>query len=232
MAQAKAKKIEKKTTKLTAKAGLSANVYGKDGKVVGKVTIPLEIFHALINPPLMVQAIRVYLANQRVGSAHTKTRAEVRGSTRKIYRQKGTGRARHGAITAPIFVGGGIALGPRHRDFSLKMPTQMKRKALFSALTTKYQDNKVIILDNLELSGKTKEIAKVLSQLKDVKGNALIVFPKENKNIERAARNIKNVTCVSADSINTYEVLKNSYVVMVKDSVKVLEDTFLKKAGN
>src|SRR6185437_7247197 len=118
-------------------APVSVDVVGIDGKVTGKIALPGEIFGEKLNKALLAQAVRVYLANQRQGNASTKTRGEVDGSTRKIYRQKGTGRARHGSVRAPIFVHGGIAHGPKPRDFSLTMPQKMKQKALFSALSTK-----------------------------------------------------------------------------------------------
>lgn len=219
-----------KTSNITKR--IHAKVFGKDGKVVGDVTLPGEIFGAKVNNELMAQAVRVYLANQRAGAAHTKTRGEVRGSTRKIYRQKGTGRARHGAITAPIFVGGGITFGPRTRDFSLRFPKKMKRLALFSALTLKHQGNQVVVTDGLPLSGKTKEMQRALSglNLTDKRGkaeNVLLVIADTSPSIPRATRNIAGVTLEQAYSINAYEVLKSKHVVFVKDAVEVLKKTFL-----
>src|SRR5258708_225116 len=125
------KKTEKKYTPV------SVDVIGVDGKVSGKVSLPGEMFGEKVNKTLLAQAVRVYLANQRQGNASTKTRGEVDGSTAKIYRQKGTGRARHGSKRAPIFVKGGLVFGPKPRDFSLALPQKMKRKALFGALSAK-----------------------------------------------------------------------------------------------
>src|SRR6266404_5428662 len=134
--------VSKKTTE-KAYATVSVAVVGIDGKVSGKVSLPGEMFGEKVNKALLAQAVRVYLANQRQGNASTKTRGEVDGSTAKIYRQKGTGRARHGSKRAPIFVKGGIVFGPKPRDFSLSLPQKMKRKALFSALSAKVKDKEV-----------------------------------------------------------------------------------------
>src|SRR5581483_3879222 len=124
---------------------LSASVYDLKGKAIGRVTLPSEVFGVEENPHLLAQAVRVYLANQRQGTVSTKTRGEVQGSTRKIYRQKGTGRARHGGIRAPIFVHGGIVFGPKPREFSLSMPQKMRRLALFTALSGKVKDGELKI---------------------------------------------------------------------------------------
>jgi large subunit ribosomal protein L4 len=129
-------------------ANLTVDMYDAAGKVTGSVSLPEEVFGAKINKRLIAQAVRIYLANQREGSASTKSRGEVQGSTRKIYRQKGTGRARHGGVRAPIFVHGGIAHGPKPRDFSLKMPQKMKRAALFATLSLKAQTNAVRVIEN------------------------------------------------------------------------------------
>lgn len=230
------KKIEQKETKNKVKITTpTAKVFDKDGKVVEEMKLPADIFAAKVNPALMAQAVRVYLANQRAGSASTKTRGEVRGSTRKIYRQKGTGRARHGAITAPIFVGGGITFGPKPRDFSLNLPRKMKRKALFSALTQKFQDNQVLVLNNiLDFKPKTKEFLKMIAKfnLLNKKGKAdsvLLVLPEKLDNFELAARNIEGLEIEKANLLNTYEVLKNKNIVFMKDSIDILSKTFLRK---
>ena len=147
-------------------AGLNVAVYSLAGAKKGTISLNKEIFGAKVNKTLMAQAVRVYLVNQRQGTASTKTRGEVRASTRKIYRQKGTGRARHGAITAPIFRGGGIAFGPRSRTFELKMSKQMRKKALFSALSSKLLENKILVVDVDSATGKTKEMHKMFAVLK------------------------------------------------------------------
>lgn len=213
--------------------GISIKVFGKDGKETGSVELPSELFDAKVNPKLMAQAVRVYLANQREGSASTKTRGEVRGSTRKIYRQKGTGRARHGAITAPIFVGGGIVFGPKPRDYSLKFPQKMKRAALSSALTVKRANNEVVLVDNIsDIEPKTKAFNSILKSLKlsDKKriSKILFVLPNKIENLEKAARNIEDLTVEKAQNLNTYEVLVNKYILLMKDSVEVLRKNFVR----
>ncbi len=151
---------------LPKQTGLKLSVYGTSGRSAETISLPKEIFEAKINSDLMAQAVRVYLANQRGGTVRTKSRGEVKISTKKIYRQKGTGRARHGAASAPIFVGGGIAFGPKPRDYSLKLPQKAKRAALFSALSAKLKDGAIIVVSGLEkLEPKTKNMADVINKL-------------------------------------------------------------------
>jgi large subunit ribosomal protein L4 len=210
--------------------GLTMSVLGVDGKATGKMTMPAEVFGEKINDQLIKQAIRVYLANQRQGGANTKTRGEVEGSTRKIYKQKGTGRARHGSIRAHIFVGGGIVFGPVTHDFSLTMPTKMKRKALASALTQQYQAGNVVVVDGLEgLKPKTKFMAEALGAVTTM-GSVLLVVTKDNGKVERAARNIEGVDLLPAHSVNTYDVLAHKKVVFMKDAIAVVKENVTKKA--
>lgn len=231
-------KIESKNSKVikpavkTAKEGaFSLSVYALDGSKKGTVTLSKEIFGEKPNDKLMAQAVRVYLVNQRQGTASTKTRGDVTGSTRKIYRQKGTGRARHGAITAPIFVGGGVAFGPHTRNFELKLSKQMRKKALFSALSQQLSSEKVFAID-ASAAAKTKEIFGLFSKLnflgRDKKANK-VLFVINEKNAARASRNIKGANVMPAQNLNTYEVLNSNYVVFDKNSIETLEKTFLKQ---
>lgn len=222
-----------KKLKVTPKKadGLTIDVFDIKGKVVEEISLSKEIFGSKANDALVAQAVRVYLANQRSGSASTKTRGEVSGSTRKIYRQKGTGRARHGGIRAPIFIKGGIALGPKPRDFSLELPKNMRRKALFSVLSQKYKDGEIKIVKGLEkISPKTKSFALVVGYLKvDPKKRVLLVLPQisENVHIVKAARNIQGVSYTQASQLNTYEVLHNSVLLFTKDAISSTEKTFI-----
>ena len=166
------KTVVKKEIKPVAKtvkspvSKLTVSVYGMDGKSSGTVTLPKEIFGEVVNKKLLAQAVRVYMANKRQGNASTKTRGEVEGSTRKIYRQKGTGNARHGSIRAPIFVKGGIVHGPKPRDFGLDLSKKMRRKALFSALSAKLQDGDVKVVSGFEkMTPKTKQFVSVLGKI-------------------------------------------------------------------
>jgi len=223
---------KKRTQKVTA------DVYNTSGRIVSRLSLPKAIFGAKVNESLMAQAVRVYLANQRMGTASTKTRGEVRGSTRKLWRQKGTGRARHGSKKAPIFVGGGIVFGPRPRDYSLKMPKKMKKAALFSALSFKQNNGEIRVVTGLEkIEPKTKIMAQVIKKLSfdSKKRNILLVTPDKKKNgfenAHRAARNIEGLKILSANLLNTYEVLDNNSILFMKDAVSAVEKHFV-KGGN
>lgn len=204
---------------------LKADVYDLSGKVVESINLPAEIFGVKVNKKLIAQAVRVYLANQRTGSATTKTRGEVRGSTRKIYRQKGTGRARHGAVRAPIFVHGGIAHGPKSRDFSLKMPQKMKRAALNSLLSLKMNSGEIKILSDAEnADGKTKNIIKFLRTVKLEGKKILFVFGKKQEKFMLAARNVKGVSFELAKQLHIYELMHSQEILFIKDSIIELEN--------
>ena len=211
-----------KNPKSSPHQNLKIDVYDIKGKVVEAINLPKEVFGAKVNKSLIAQAVRVYLANQRRGSASTKTRGEVAGSTRKIYRQKGTGRARHGSLRAPIFVHGGIVFGPKPRDYSLKFPRKMKKAALFSALSAKVKDKEIKIIKGLEdLMPKTKLMADVLKKL-ELTNKVLLVLPEKTENISRASRNIEGVSTTLADQLNTYEVLRNKMLLFTKKSIESL----------
>lgn len=229
--------VARRASKAKTANDLTAKLYDTKGKVVGELELPKEIFGAKINENLMSQAVRVYLANQRRGTVSTKTRGEVSGSTRKIWRQKGTGRARHGSIKAPIFVGGGIVSGPKPRDFSLKLPKKMKRIALFSALTNKLEDNEIKFATGFEkIEPKTKAMATAFSKLgiNGEKKKILLITPGPEKtfpNIYRAARNIEGVNIVVANQLSVYEVLNNNLILFMKNAVALIKDTFLRKGS-
>jgi large subunit ribosomal protein L4 len=220
------KKAERKS------ATLSIDVVDVAGKVTGKMSLPGEMFGDKVNKALLAQAVRVYLANQRQGTVSTKTRGEVDGSTRKIYRQKGTGRARHGSVRAPIFVKGGIVFGPKPRDFSLSIPQKMKRKALFSALSAKVNDKEVTIIDGLHtIKPKTKFFAQMLEKLgfTEEKQNLLFITSGDVTSVLRAGHNIQGVNFLPSKQINTYEVLAAGRLIVMKDAVSEMTEHFLKK---
>jgi large subunit ribosomal protein L4 len=172
------------------------------------------------------------LANQRQGNASTKTRGEVDGSTRKIYRQKGTGNARHGGIRAPIFVKGGIVFGPKPRDFSLNMPQKMKRKALLCALSAKAQDSQVTVLSGLEdLKPKTKEFVAMLKHLGVAKEKQKLLFVTTASlvNAKRAGQNVQGVTFTDVRQLNAYEVLRTRNLVLDKAAIEEMKKQFLGK---
>lgn len=229
------KKAAVKKEPLPKETGLKLSVYDTKGKVVETITLPKEIFGVEINENIISQAVRVHRANQRRGTVKTKSRGEVKISTRKIYRQKGTGRARHGAASAPIFVGGGIAFGPRQRDYSLKLSQKMRRVALFSALSSKLKSGEIKIVIGLDkLEPKTKNFAESFKNLSliDKKNQVLLVTPKNGKEFEsviKGARNIKGVRISSANQLNTYDVLANKNLLFMKTAIDNVKETFLKK---
>lgn len=215
------------------KISLRAEVYDTNGKVVEKINLPKEIFGAKINKPLLSQAVRVYLANQRLGTAKTKDRGEVHGSTRKIWQQKGTGRARHGSKRAPIFVHGGIAFGPRPRDYSLNLSKKMKTAALFSALSSRLKDQKIKIVDGLEkITPKTKIMTGALKNLGLSDNQKILLIISSSKdslqNIQRAARNIEGIEIANSSNLNAYRILDNKSILLMKTAIDAMESNFLK----
>lgn len=228
-------KTEKKAATVPAKAeavkershgDVKVDVYSAAGKADGTMTLPEVLFAAKVNKPLMAQAVRVYLANQREGSASTKTRGEVEGSTRKIYKQKGTGRARHGAIRAPIFVKGGIALGPRPRDYSLDLSKKMKKAAVASAFTSQLMANSVKVFGELtSLELKTK-VFNSLFETVGINRKTLVLLSKQEKSVTKAMRNLSYIDVMTATDANTYQVLNHKHVVLTKEAVKELETLY------
>lgn len=215
----------KKVQKVSRVESLTAPLIDVTGKKVGQIKLPQSLFDAKITRRLLAQSVRVYLANQRGGTASTKTRGEVEGSTRKIYRQKGTGRARHGSIRAPIFVGGGTIFGPQPRDYRLRLTTKMKRAALASALTIQWQAGKIVVVSGLaELKPKTKLMVAALTAI-GATGRSLLVT-NSAQNVIRAAQNLAKLTLLSAKNLNSYAVLAAVKIVLMKEAVTDLEKTF------
>lgn len=215
----------KKVISAIKTSGLSVPVYSLAGAAAGNMELPKEVFGIKINQNLLAQAIRVYLTNQKALFGSTKTRGEVIGSKAKIYAQKGTGHARHGAITAPLFVGGGITFGPKPRNVRLTLPKKTKKAALLQALSSKVLEKKIIGLSTLEkATGKTKEFTLLLNKvLKESKNkNALIVTENKLDNVLRAVRNISGVDTLPVNLINIYEVLRHDYLMITKDAVNKL----------
>lgn len=227
----KTEKPKLKTTtqkpKVAKKSGLTIDVFDTKGAVVETMQLPEEIFGVKVNKALLAQAVRVYRMNQRAGSASTKTRGEVTGSTRKIYRQKGTGRARHGGIRAPIFVHGGIAHGPKPIDFSRDLSKNMKKQALHSALSLVFQQKGLTVIAGLDkLKPKTKAMAQSLEKLDLFKGkkrknnSLLFVEPKDAEVMHKAIRNIAGVITMQANQLNAYDVLRYKHILFVKEAVE------------
>jgi len=214
---------------------MKVKVYNQKGEEVGTTVLPKEVFEREVNPDLIHQVAVCMMANQRQPWAHTKDRGEVSGGGRKPWRQKGTGRARHGSIRSPIWVGGGVAHGPRkEKKYKKRIPKKMKRQALLSVLSGKVKDNELVVLDKLEIDApKTKKMAEIIKNLKEKakvieKKSLLIAIPKKDDNIIRSAYNIPKVEVIEARNLNVLELLKYKYLVLPKDSIKVIKETFVK----
>ncbi len=203
---------------------MKVDVKNISGATVEELELRDEIFGIEPNTVVMHQALVRQQANARMGTHKTKSRSEVRGTTAKWYRQKGTGRARHGDRKAPIFVGGGQAHKPRPRDYSQKMPRKMRRLALRSALSAKAAAEQIIVLDELSLDQpKTIEILQVLDNL-EVMGSAVILLPDRNENVEKSIRNLTDVKTLRANYLNIRDLLGHKYVIMPKDAMAVIEE--------
>jgi len=202
------------------------DVYNISGQKVGDMDLSDDIFAVGINKVAMHSAVVNYLANARQGTQSTKTKAEVRGGGKKPWRQKGTGRARHGSIRNPQWTGGGVALGPKPRSYKYTLPKKVKRLALKSALTSKVVENNIIVLDDLKLEAiKTKEMVNVLNNLK-VDSSALIVLPEVDRNVVLSARNLEGVKTTTTNSINTYDILRYNKFIVTKDAVSKIEEVY------
>ena len=196
-----------------------------EGKKVGDIELAENIFAVEVNEYAMHDVVLNYLANQRQGTQSTKTRSEVSGGGKKPWKQKGTGRARQGSIRAPQWIKGGIALGPKPRSYKYTLNKKVKRLALKSALTTKVQENNIIVLDSLNFDEiKTKNMAKVLENIKVEK--ALVVLAEKNSNVQLSTRNIPNVKAALVNTMNTYDLLKYQTLVITKDAVEKIEEVY------
>jgi len=193
------------------------------GENVGEVELKPVIFEAPVNMSLMHQALTRQLANARQGTAKTKNRSEVNGSTRKMWKQKGTGHARQGSRKAPHWRGGGNVFGPRPRNYDQKMPLKMRHAALRSALSVKAADNHIVVLDMLELDApKTKTMNSVLTNIQ-ARPATLVLLPAHNENVERSIRNIDGVMYLRAQYVNVRDLLGHETIVMPKGALEVIE---------
>jgi len=209
---------------------MKIDVYNQIGEVTGSTNLPKEIFEVEFNADLVHQIAVSLSANKRQISAHAKIRSEVRGGGKKPWKQKGTGRARHGSTRSPLWKGGGVTHGPRKdRIFEVEIPKKMRRKALFMVLSQKAKDNQLIVLDKIELeNGKTKEMAKSLAKLPCNNYTTLIALPNYDKKTFLASRNIKKTSIDDARNLNALDLLNNKYLLITKDSIKTIESTFAK----
>lgn len=204
----------------------SIDVYNVEGKKVSSVDLKEEIFGIEPNEAVVHSVLVNFLANQRQGTQSTKTRAEVRGGGRKPWRQKGTGRARQGSIRAPQWIKGGIALGPKPRSYKYTVNKKERRLAIKSLLSSKVLENELTVVDAFNFDSiKTKQMVNALTNLK-VEGKTLIVLADKNENVQKSARNIKNVKTLQVNTINVYDLLKYKNLVLTVDTVKKLEEVY------
>ena len=202
------------------------DVYDITGKKVSTVELNENVFGIEPNENIVHSVLVNYLANQRQGTQSTKTRSEVRGGGRKPWRQKGTGRARQGSIRAPQWIKGGIALGPKPRSYKYTVNKKEKRLAIKSVLSSKVLENKLTVVDKLELAEiKTKSMVKAFNDLK-VEGKTLVIIPEKNLNVQASARNIEGVKTILVNTINVYDLLKYTNLVLTLDTVKKLEEVY------
>lgn len=202
---------------------MQTKVFNLEGQEVGKITVADSVFKAPVNEVLVHQAVVSYLANQRQGTKSTLTRAEVAGGGRKPWRQKGTGRARQGSIRSPQWVHGGVVFAPKPRDFTKKLPSQMKRAAFVSALSAMMAENAIKVVEDMNIEAKTKAAVKALEALK-LSRRVVVVTDGVNDNAIRAFNNLKDVTVTTADVLNTYDLVAADFALVTKDAIKKIEE--------
>ena len=203
-------------------------VYNQQGKEAGEIALPKDIFEVPMNADLVHQILISHTANKRQVSAHTKNRGEVRGGGRKPWRQKGTGRARHGSTRSPIWKGGGVSGGPRNdKNYERTIPQKMRRKALFMVLSEKVKNNLMVVLDDMNMeNAKTKAMAAMIKNLPAGAASRLVSYEAADKKIFLAARNIEKTGVSETRNLNVVDLLNYKYLVISKDGIKELEATF------
>ncbi|MBP7461884.1 MAG: 50S ribosomal protein L4 [Candidatus Delongbacteria bacterium] len=202
-------------------------VYSVEGRPVREIELADGIFQAAINQDLIYRSVTTYLANQRQGTAHARTRTETSGSTRKPWRQKHTGRARSGSVKSPVWIGGGKSFGPHPRDYEKKLPKKMRKLALFSALSLKLKEQQLMVVEDFNMNEpKTKKMASILKNLELNEKKCLFVISDQNENLIKSCRNIPTLDTINAKLINTYTVLKNERLLLTPSGVQILQEVF------
>lgn len=205
-----------------------ADLHNMKGEKTEEITLPEEIFGVKVSPDLIYQVVRMQMANRRQGSAHTKDRSAVRGGGRKPWRQKGTGRARHGSSRSPIWKGGGVTFGPQNeRNYKKKINKKIKKKVLSMVLSAKKDKDMIFFVSELKVKyAKTREMRVFLENTPCKEKSTLVVLPEMNRDLLLATRNLENVDTIQAKDINSLDLLSYKYLVMPKESVKVIEENF------
>jgi large subunit ribosomal protein L4 len=206
---------------------MKTKVYNLEGKETGEIELPERIFNVPVNDDLVHQVVVAQMANSRQAIADTKDRGEVRGGGKKPWKQKGTGRARHGSSRSPIWKGGGVTFGPTSdRNFTKRINKKMKVKALFMVLSEKLREEKILVLDNVKMEKpSTKNMLSSLSKL-SIKTKALLALDKKDDNMIKSVGNISNISLIASDSINVVDILKNDMFVVNKEGLKKIEETY------
>ena len=219
------------TKKLKEKKEITVKKYAVDGTESGVVALKNELLQFKPNPTLLAQYVRVYLANQREGNASTKTRAEVGGTTKKIYKQKGTGGARHGSLKAPIYKGGGVVGGPKPAEYRLQLSKKQRQGTLTSAVAYQVQRGLVSVVESdiVKLPPKTKTITSFLKKT-ELNGNKTLFILPDSKSIGliKSARNIEGVSITHMGSLNAYEILQAKNIIVVADAFETMQQMFIK----
>jgi len=206
---------------------LKLDILNNEGKIISDFNISENIFGRELNSDLIAQYVRVYLTNQRVGNAHTKTRGEVSGAGKKPWKQKGTGRARVGSIRSPLWVKGGITHGPRSKTFRLELPKKMRIGALLNVLSARYNSNNIKLIDSLVISDiKTKSFESFMGNLSLLGTKTLIIVSDKNDNLIKSARNLDRVSVKMLSNLNAYDILNNSNILFDKKSIEALESKY------
>lgn len=208
---------------------MKVSVYNQKGEELKKIDVSDDVFNVEPNFDLLHQVVVSQMSNRRQGTAHTKDRGDVSGGGKKPWRQKGTGRARHGSTRSPIWKGGGVTFGPRSdKNYKRVIPKLMKRKALFMVLSAKLKDNEMKVLDKIELNNhKTKGAIEVLNNFPEIiKKNTLLILPDTNKSVLLGFRNIPKIELMQAKDLNALDLLSFKNIIIPEASIKVIEDTF------
>lgn len=201
-------------------------LYNVSGEQVGEIELSENIFGTNINVEAMHQVVKMYLANQRQGTQSALTRAEVSGGGKKPWRQKGTGRARHGSTRSPQWTHGGIVFAPKPRSYRYSVPKKIKRIAMKSALSSKVRENNIVVLDELNFEApKTKQVVNMLENFK-IDSKTLIVLAENNENVVKSARNIEGVKTTLVNTLNVYDILNYDKFIITKDAVKKVEEVY------
>jgi large subunit ribosomal protein L4 len=203
-----------------------ADVFNIEKKKVSQVDLNDAVFGAEVNEAIIYDVVKMQLASRRSGTASTKTRSDVRGGGKKPWRQKGTGRARAGTTRSPIWRGGGIVFGPHPRDYSFSIPKKVRKKAVISALSMKFKDNKMVILKDFPMEKISTRVFKNVVDLFSLK-KALFVLDENNEVLLKSSRNMKNVKMIRSEGINVYDILNHEHLILLEPSVKKIEGALL-----